>query len=141
MGRRNWYFPGSSAGKESACNAGDPGLIPGSGRSPGGGNGSPLQYSCLDDSMDREATVYGVAKSRTRPLKYHTHLLSRHQAAMSRVYPEGLGEPLTPRQTPRKIKQENIVQTQKSKRPGLVRWATGKHMNFGMIFNTKRRFL
>ena len=42
-------FPGSSAGKESACSAGDPGLIPGLGRSPGGGNGNPLQYSCLEN--------------------------------------------------------------------------------------------
>ena len=62
-------FPGGSAGKESAFNAGDPGLIPGSVRSPGEGNGYPLQYSCLEDSMDRggwRATVHGVAKSRTR---------------------------------------------------------------------------
>ena len=43
-------FPGSSAGKESTCNAGDPGSIPGSGRSPGDGN--PIQYSCLEDSMN-----------------------------------------------------------------------------------------
>ena len=43
----DWGFPGGSAGKESACNAGDLGLIPGLGRSPGGGHGSPLQYSCL----------------------------------------------------------------------------------------------
>ena len=42
-------FPGSSAGKESTCNAGDPGLIPGSGRSPGGGRGKTLQYSCLEN--------------------------------------------------------------------------------------------
>ena len=59
---------GDSGGKESACNAGDPGLIPGSGRSPGEGNGNPLQYSCLENSMDREAwlaTVHGVSKSRT----------------------------------------------------------------------------
>ena len=48
-------FPGSPAGKESACNAGDPGSIPGSGRSPGEGNGYPLQYSCLKKSMDRGA--------------------------------------------------------------------------------------
>jgi len=41
-----------SDGKEFACNAGDPGLIPGSGRSPGEGNGNPLQYSCLENSMD-----------------------------------------------------------------------------------------
>ena len=56
-------------GKESACNAGDPGPIPGSGRSPGEGNGYPLQYSCLENPMDRgawRATVLGVAESRTR---------------------------------------------------------------------------
>ena len=44
-----WSFSGSSAGEESACNAGDPGLIPGLGRSPGGGHGNPLQYSCLEN--------------------------------------------------------------------------------------------
>ena len=48
-------FPGGSDGKVSACNAGDPGLIPGSGSSPGKGNGKPLQYSCLENSMDRGA--------------------------------------------------------------------------------------
>ena len=48
-------FPGGSDGKESACNAGDLGSVPGSGRSPGEGNGNPLQYSCLEDSMDRGA--------------------------------------------------------------------------------------
>ncbi len=46
---------GDSDGKESACNAGDPGSIPGSGRSPGEGNGNPLQYSCLENPMDRGA--------------------------------------------------------------------------------------
>ena len=45
-------FPGGSDGKVSACNAGDPGSIPGSGRSPGEGNGNPRQYSCLENSMD-----------------------------------------------------------------------------------------
>ena len=62
-------FPHSSVSKESACNAGDLDLIPGSGRSPGEGNGNPLQYSCLENSMDRgawQATVHGVAKSQTR---------------------------------------------------------------------------
>ena len=62
-------LPCSSDGKESACNAGDPGLIPGSARSSGEGNGTPLQYSCLENPMDREpwrATVHGVSKSRTQ---------------------------------------------------------------------------
>ena len=48
-------FPGGSERKASACNAGDLGSIPGSGRSPGEGNGNPLQYSCLENPMDREA--------------------------------------------------------------------------------------
>ena len=59
-------FLGGSDGKASACNAGDLGSIPGSGGSPGEGNGNPLQYSCPDNSMDRGAwwaTVHGVAKS------------------------------------------------------------------------------
>ena len=59
-------FPDSSDGKESACNAGDPGSIPGSGRSPGEQNGYPLQYSCLENPMDRGglwATVHEVTKS------------------------------------------------------------------------------
>ena len=62
------YFPGGSDGKEPACHAGDPGLIPESGRSPGEGNGNPLQNSSLKDSMDRGAwwtTVHGVTKSQT----------------------------------------------------------------------------
>ena len=46
-------FPGGSGGKESACNAGDQGLIPGLGRSPGERNGNPLQYSCLENPMDK----------------------------------------------------------------------------------------
>ena len=59
-------FPGGSEVKVSACNAGDPGSIPGSGRSPGEGNGNPLQDSCLGNPMDREAwwaTVHGAAES------------------------------------------------------------------------------
>ena len=50
-----WGFPGGSNGKEPTCNAGDPGSIPGLGRSPRGGNGYPLQYSCLENPMDRRA--------------------------------------------------------------------------------------
>ena len=60
---------GGSDGKATACNLGDPGLIPGLGRSPGEGNGNPPQYSCLKNSLDRGAwlaTVHGVAKSRTQ---------------------------------------------------------------------------
>ena len=60
-------LPGGSDGKESAYNAGEPGLISGSGRSPGGGNGNPLQYPCLENPVDRgawQATVLGAAKSR-----------------------------------------------------------------------------
>ena len=62
-------FPDSSVGKESACNAGDPGLIPGLGRSPGEGKGYPLQYSGLENSMD--CIVPGVAKSWTWPSDFH----------------------------------------------------------------------
>ena len=67
-----WYvlgFPGGSDGKESACNAGDRGLIPGLGRSPGGGSGNALQCSCLENPTDRgawRAPVHGVAESQTR---------------------------------------------------------------------------
>ena len=65
-----WYLqrlPWWLSGKESACNAGDAGLIPGSGRCPGEGNANPVQYSCLENLMDRRAwqvTVHGVARVR-----------------------------------------------------------------------------
>ena len=62
-------FPGGSGGKESACNAGNWDSIPGSGRSPGEGHGSPLQYSYMENPTDRgawQATVHGVTKSQTR---------------------------------------------------------------------------
>ena len=61
-------FPGGSEVKASACNVGDPGSVPGSGKSPGEGNGNPLHYSCLENSTDRrawQATVRGVAESDT----------------------------------------------------------------------------
>ena len=61
-------FPGDSDGKESACNAGNPGSIPELESSPGGGNDNPLQYSCLENPMDRgawQAIVHRVAKSQT----------------------------------------------------------------------------
>ena len=63
-------FPGGSDGKESACSAGNPSSIPGSGRSHGEGNGNPLQFSCLENSRDRgawQATVHDITKSQTQP--------------------------------------------------------------------------
>ena len=79
VGLRHYrVFPGSSAGKESACNVGDPGSIPGLGRFPGEGIGYPLQYSCLENSMDRgacRAIVHGVAKCQIPLSDFHT---SRH---------------------------------------------------------------
>ena len=69
-------FPCGSDGKVSACSVGDTGLISGSGRSPKEGNGNPLQYPCLENSMGRGAwqvTVHGVAKSRTQLKQPSTH--------------------------------------------------------------------
>ena len=69
-------FPGGSEDKASAGNAGDPGSIPGLGRSPGEGDGNTLQYSSLKNPMERgawRATVHGVTKSRTRLSDLHTH--------------------------------------------------------------------
>ena len=66
--RLGLLLPGGSDGKESACNAGDLGSIPWSGRSPGEGNGNPFEYSCLGNPTDRgvwRATVHGVTKSQT----------------------------------------------------------------------------
>ena len=62
-----------SAGKESACNAGEVGSIPGLGRSPGGGNDYPLQYSGLVNPMDRGAWQVTAAKSQTRLCDFHFH--------------------------------------------------------------------
>ena len=82
-------------GKESACNAedaGDVGLIPGLGRSPGGGNDNPLQYACLENPMDGgawRATIHGVARSRTRLSDFafnsHFHALEKEMAAHSGI--------------------------------------------------------
>ena len=68
-------LPGGSAGKESACNSGDLGLIPGLGRSPGGGYGNPLQSSCLENPM---ATVHGVAESDTAERLSTAHSIFPH---------------------------------------------------------------
>ena len=70
-------FAGGSAGKESACNAGDLGSIPGLGRSPGEGKGYPLQYYGLKNSMD--PIVHGVTKSRTGLRDFHFTSLSVYQ--------------------------------------------------------------
>jgi len=66
-------FPGGSAGKESTCNAGDLGLIPGLGKSPGEGNSYPLQYSGLENSMD--SIVHRVTKSQTQLNDFHFILI------------------------------------------------------------------
>jgi len=68
VGGMEGFFPGDSVGKESTCNAGDTGSIPGSERYPVAGHGNPLQNSCLENPVDRAAwwaTVHRVAKSRT----------------------------------------------------------------------------
>ena len=81
-------FPGGSDSKASACNAGDPSSITGSGRSPGDGNGNPLQDSCLENPMDGgagQATVRGVAKSRTR-LSNFTFTFSGHNKSYHQWY-------------------------------------------------------
>ena len=77
--RRKWQptpvflgFPCGSAGKESACSVEDLGSIPGLGRSPGERKGYPLQYSCLENSMD--CIVHGVAKSQTQLSDFHFHI-------------------------------------------------------------------
>jgi len=75
-------FPGGSDGKESVRSAGDLGSIPGSGRFPGGGHGNPLQYSCLENPMDRGnswATVHGVTKSQTQLSDFDQEIKSRNK--------------------------------------------------------------
>ena len=67
-------FPSSADSKESACNAGDPGSIPGLGRSLGERNGNPLQYSCLENSMDRP---WGLKESDTIERITHTHCIAQ----------------------------------------------------------------
>ena len=79
----NMGFPGGSDGKEYACSAGDLGSIPGSGRSPGEGNGNPLQYSCLENSMDRGAQqpiVHGITKE-----SYMTLVTKQQQQTIAMV--------------------------------------------------------
>ena len=87
-------LPGSSDGKESACNVGDPGSIPELGRSPGEGNGNPLQYSCLENTMDGgawQATVHGVAELDTTEWLTHTQSMSNTLTA-DLCHPEGVDQ-------------------------------------------------
>ena len=94
-------FAGSSDGTEFARNAGDPGLVPVSGRSPGAGNGHPLQCSCLENPMDRGAwwaIVHGVAKSQTELSTEHFHITSWWVGPGTQV--GRLGEPLPLPETP-----------------------------------------
>ena len=101
--RRFSDFPGGSNGKASVYNAGDPGLIPGLGRSPGEGSGTPLQYSCLENPMDGgtwKAAVHGVAEGWTQLsdfiFTFHSHALEKEMATHSSVLAwriPGTGEP------------------------------------------------
>ena len=82
-------FPGGSDGKASACRPGDLGSVSGLGRSPRGGNGNPLQYSCLENPMDREAwstTVHGIAKSQTRLSDFTFFMVGPKSTAHKRRY-------------------------------------------------------
>jgi len=74
ISKYNSLIPGGSDGKLSACNAGDPGLIPGSGRSSGEGNGNPLQYSCLENLMDGAWSPWGRKESDTTERLHFTSL-------------------------------------------------------------------
>ena len=84
-------FPGGSAGKESAHNAGDLGSVPGLGRFPGEGESYPFQYSGLENSMDRGAwwaTAHGVAKSQTTERRTHTELEGVMAILICLIYPK-----------------------------------------------------
>ena len=107
-----FVFPGGSDSKASACNAVDLGSIPGSGRSPGEGNGNPFQYSCLENPMDRGTcwvTVCGVAKSRTRLSDFTSLILcpnnssgekTQRQSCSGRVAVRSRAAPLSPPRLP-----------------------------------------
>ena len=78
-------FPGGSEDKASACSAGDPGLIPGLGRFPGEGNGNPLEYSCLENPMDRGARVgYSPRGRKESDMTEWLHFISLHFRAVLR---------------------------------------------------------
>ena len=85
-------FPGGSAGKEFTCNAGDPGSIPGLGRSPGGGHGNPLQYSCLENPHGQRSLAsyspWGRKESDTTE-QLSTHIYHAHNTAISPYFIKG----------------------------------------------------
>ena len=88
----DWGLPGGSDGKESACHAGDLGLVPGSERSPGEGFGNPLQYSCLENPLDRgdwRATVHRVTQSWAQLKRLSKHACTRIESTLilACVYP------------------------------------------------------
>ena len=76
-------FPGSSDGKESACNVGDAGSTPGSGKPPRGGSGNPLKYSCLENPMDRP---WGCKELDTTEQLTHTHAVVLHSGSVLEFY-------------------------------------------------------
>ena len=83
-----WGFPGNSVSKESACRARDLGSIPGSGRSPGEGNSYPLQYSCLENSMDLEPDgLQSMGSQELDPIEQlnHHHSISTNQENTSSI--------------------------------------------------------
>ena len=89
-------FPGGSDGKKSACNAGDLGLIPGLGRSPGGEHGNPLQYSCLENPHgQRWARVHGVTKSWTWLSDWTQHTQLSVYRTIQEPRHQSIGEILT----------------------------------------------
>ena len=85
-------FPGGSDGRGSTCNAGDPGSLPGLGRSPGGGKGCPLQFAGLENPMD--CIFYGVSKSQTQLSDFHFHSFQGLISGWGRSPREGKGYPL-----------------------------------------------
>ena len=96
-------FPGGSDGKESACNAGDPGSKPELARSPGEGNGNPLQYSCLKNSMDRgawRATVHGVTENLYLGQKSCPQISYTQRIAPGQVAACSVIEEVVPQQSP-----------------------------------------
>ena len=116
-------FPGGSDGKESACNTGDPGSIPGSGRSPGEGNGNPLQYSCLENSKTEEPGRLGSmgsqrighnrATNTIYPFKVLNTLVIKHLEENRENIYFGLGKSFLGMETKRKIVKSDFTKKQK----------------------------